>query len=210
MTADSVLQRSIDAMIDEMPVPGILIGHRLIAPGDELALLPEELAPLAGSVDKVRRASGAARIVARDLMTRFGATQQPVIKSASGAPLWPPRLMGSLAHSRQVAVAALARRGDFAGIGIDVEPAEPIDADLVRIVATATERNSIAEDLLQCRVLFAVKEAVYKSVNPLDGVFLEHHDVEVRLADGFATTRTGRTVRFRYCVSSHIVAVAFI
>jgi hypothetical protein len=41
-------------------------------------------------------------------------------------------------------------------------------------------------------------------------VVREHHDVEVRLADGFATTRTGRTVRFRYCVSSHIVAVAFI
>ena len=214
MTADSVLQRSIDAMagdmIRAMPASGLLIGHRLIAPGDELALLPEELAPLASSVDKVRRASGAARIVARDLMTRFGATQQPVIRSASGAPIWPAGLMGSLAHSRQVAVAALARRGDFAGIGIDVEPAEPIDADLVRIVATATERHSIADDPLQCRVLFAVKEAVYKSVNPIDGQFLEHHDVEVNLPDGTATTRTGRTVRFRYCVSSHIVAVAFI
>jgi 4'-phosphopantetheinyl transferase EntD len=214
MTADSVLQRSIEAMagdmIRAMPASGLLIGHRLIAPGDELALLPEELAPLASSVDKVRRASGAARIVARDLMTRFGAPQQPVIRSASGAPIWPAGLMGSLAHSRQVAVAALARRGDFAGIGIDVEPAEPIDADLVRIVATATERHSIADDPLQCRVLFAVKEAVYKSVNPIDGQFLEHHDVEVNLPDGTATTRTGRTVRFRYCVSSHIVAVAFI
>ena len=82
------------------------------------------------------------------------------------------------------------------------EPAEPIDADLVRIVATATERKSIAEDLLQCRVLFAVKKAVYKAVYPLDGVFLEHHDVEVSLTDGIATTRTGRPVRFRYCVSS--------
>jgi 4'-phosphopantetheinyl transferase EntD len=131
------------------------------------------------------------------------------VRSASGAPVWPEGLMGSLAHDRQIAVAALARRGDFAGIGIDVEPAEPIDAELVRIVATATERKSIAEDLLQCRVLFAVKEAVYKAVNPLDGVFLEHHDVEVSLTDGIATTRTGRPVRFRYCVSSHIVAVAF-
>jgi len=210
MTADSVLQRSIDAIIETLPQPGILIGHRLIAPGDELALLPEELAPLARSVDQVRRASGAARIVARDLMARFGARPQPVIKSASGAPVWPAGLMGSLAHSRQVAVAALARHGDFAGIGVDVEPAEPIDADLVRMVATATERHAIADDPLQCRVLFAVKEAVYKCVNPLDGLFLEHHDVEADLHAGLAATRTGRTVHFRTCVSSHIVAVAFI
>jgi 4'-phosphopantetheinyl transferase EntD len=205
MTADSVLQKTIDAL----DVPGVLIGHRIISPGDERALLPAELAPLANSIERVRRASGAARIVARELMTRFGTAQRPVVRSASGAPVWPEGLMGSLAHDRQIAVAALARRGDFAGIGIDVEPAEPIDAELVRIVATATERKSIAEDLLQCRVLFAVKEAVYKAVNPLDGVFLEHHDVEVSLTDGIATTRTGRPVRFRYCVSSHIVAVAF-
>lgn len=210
MTADSVLQNSINTMIETMPAPGMLIGHRLIAPGDELALLPDELPPFARSVDKVRRASGAARIVARDLMTRFGTTPQPVLKGPTGAPIWPAGLMGSLAHSPQIALAALARRGDFAGIGIDIEPCEPIDADLVRIVATATERNAIGEDRLQYRVLFAVKEAVYKSVNPLDGVFLDHHDVEVDLPAGQATTRTGRLVHFRSCVSSHIVAAAFI
>ena len=43
-----------------MSVPGILVDHRLIADGDELALLPAEAAAFAGSVLKVRRASGAA------------------------------------------------------------------------------------------------------------------------------------------------------
>ena len=63
MTKDPVLQRAIDAMA----VPGILVEHRIIASGDEFALLAEERDAFTTSVTKVRRASGAARIVARDL-----------------------------------------------------------------------------------------------------------------------------------------------
>ena len=177
---------------------------------DERALLPEEFAAVANSVDKVRRASGAARIVARELMAKLGHARQAVPKSASGAPLWPPGLVGSLAHDSRVAVAALARRDDFAGLGIDVEPAEPLDAELLNIVATENELKRIADDPYRGRLLFAVKEAVYKLTYPLDRTFLEHHDVEVDLAAGTATTRTGRSVRFRYGISAHIVALAFI
>ena len=42
----SQLARAIEAM----SVPGILVDHRLIADGDELALLPAEMAAFAGSV----------------------------------------------------------------------------------------------------------------------------------------------------------------
>jgi 4'-phosphopantetheinyl transferase EntD len=206
MATDSVLQHAIDALA----VPGVLIGHRLIAPGDELALLPEELEALATSIDKVKRASGAARIVARRLMAQLGQAQQAVPKAASGAPIWPAGLVGSLAHDSQVAVAAMARRVDFFSVGIDVEPAEPLDADLLNLVATASERKGIADDPYRGRLLFTVKEAVYKSVYPLDGMFLEHHDVEVDLVTGTATLRNGRAVRFRYSLSSHIVVLAFI
>ena len=38
--------------IDSIAVPGILVDHRLIQDGDELALLPEERAAFAGSVLK--------------------------------------------------------------------------------------------------------------------------------------------------------------
>jgi 4'-phosphopantetheinyl transferase EntD len=208
MTAatDPALQHAMDALA----VPGVALGHRLISPGDERALLPEEFAAFANSVDKVRRASGAARIVARQLMAKLGHAQQAVLKSASGAPVWPPQLVGSLAHDSRVAVAALARRDEFAGLGIDVEPAEPLDAELLNIVATENEMKRIADDPYRGRVLFAVKEAVYKLTYPLDRTFLEHHDVEVGLVAGTATVRTGRSVRFRYGVSDHIVVLAYI
>src|SRR5205085_4587465 len=91
---NSQLARAIEAM----SVPGILVDHRLIAEGDELALLPAEMATFAGSVLKVRRASGAARIVARTLLSRFGHAPQVIAKSTAGMPVWPEGIVGSLAH----------------------------------------------------------------------------------------------------------------
>ncbi len=203
---DPTLERAIGALA----VPGVLIGHRLIAPDDALALRPDEQDAFANSIDKVKRASGAARIVARSLMAQLGQPEQSIPKSASGAPVWPAGYVGSLAHDARVAVAALARRGEFLSLGIDVEPAEPLDADLLDLVATPSERTEIAGNLLQGRLLFTIKEAVYKAAHPLDGVFLEHHDVEVDLAAGTARVRTGRTVRFRHGAGSHLVVLAFI
>jgi 4'-phosphopantetheinyl transferase EntD len=205
-TKSSLLQRSIDAMA----VPGILIDHRLIADGDEFALSPEELGASASSVAKVRRASGAARIVARELLLCLGQTQQAIPKSASGVPIWPDGIVGSLAHESKVAIAAMANLRDFSSLGIDIEPAQALDPDLLDLVVTAQERQKIHDDPCRGRLLFTVKEAVYKAVYPFDGTFLDHQDVEVCLATGTAVVRNGRIVRFRYCIATHIVVLAFI
>jgi 4'-phosphopantetheinyl transferase EntD len=205
-TTTSPLARAIEAM----SVPGILVDHRLIAEGDEMALLPAEMAAFAGSVLKVRRASGAARIVARTLLSRFGQAPSAIPKSTAGMPVWPEGIVGSLAHDATVAVAAMAAQPGFQSVGIDIEPAEPLAPDLLDIVATATERERIQDDPLRGRLLFSIKEAVYKAVYPLDRTFLDHHDVEVSLVDGTATVRNGRVLRFRHCLASHIVVLAFI
>jgi|KBSMisStandDraft_5_1062788.scaffolds.fasta_scaffold222677_1 4'-phosphopantetheinyl transferase EntD len=196
--------------IDAVAMPGVLIGHRLIAEGDDLALLPEEMAGFAGSVIKVRRASGAARIVARQLMSRLGRAPQPIPRSTAGMPVWPGGIVGSLAHDARIAVAVMARQDDFLGVGVDIEPAEPLGGDLLGIVATATERRAIDDDPHRGRLLFSIKEAIYKAVYPLDGTFLDHHDVEVDLPAGTATVRKGRVIPFRYCVATHIMALAFV
>lgn len=196
--------------LQDIALPGVLIGHRIIAEGDERGLLAEEQAIFARSVIKVQRASGAARIVARELMQRAGIAPQPVRKAEAGMPQWPDGLVGSLAHDTHIAVAALARRADFSSVGIDIEPAEALEADLIDLVATERERRDIERSPLQGRLLFAIKEAVYKAAYPLDRTFLEHHDVEVDLRARTAEIRHGRTVTFRYGVSSHIAVLAFI
>ena len=206
VTADPAFQSAIDALSP----PGVLIGHRLISLGDEDALLPEEAAAFASSVAKVRRASGAARTVARQLLERLGHPTCAVPKSASGAPIWPPDVVGSMAHDSRVAVAAVGRSRDIAALGIDVEPAEILPPDLLDIVATPQERSRLGDDPCGGRLLFVAKEAVYKAVYPLDQTFLDHHDVHVSLADRKATVCNGRVVELRFCVSAHLVALAFI
>jgi len=67
--------------------PGIIIGHRLITVGDEHALLPEETSAFERSAVRVRRASGAARIVARALLHRLGHEMTALPKSLGGAPI---------------------------------------------------------------------------------------------------------------------------
>jgi 4'-phosphopantetheinyl transferase EntD len=158
--------------IEALNAPGIAIGHRAIRDGDESALLTDERDALARSVPKVRRASGAARDIARALLAGLGQPPRPIVKSPSGMPVWPDGVVGSLAHDAEIAVAAVACRRDFAGVGIDVEPAEPLDPALLAMIATAGEREQIGGDRVLARVLFCIKEAVYKAVYPLDHTFL--------------------------------------
>jgi 4'-phosphopantetheinyl transferase EntD len=206
MFSDPALATALEAMA----VPGVGIGHRLISAGDEQALLPEERAAFADSILPVRRASGAARIVARKLLAPLGHAGAAIPKAAAGAPTWPPGIAGSMSHDSRVAVAAIGRRRDVAAIGVDVEPAEPLPADLLTMVATPQERTAIGTDLLQARLLFVAKEAVYKAVYPLDRVFLEHHDVRVSFTDRKAVVCNGRIVDLRFCVAAHLLALAFI
>ena len=190
--------------------PGILIGHRLITVGDEYALLAEEAGPFERSAVQVRRASGAARIVARALLHRLGHEMTALPKSLGGAPIWPKGVLGSLAHDSRVAVAAVGASENLEGVGIDVEPAEILPADLLHLVTTPRERARIESDPYRGRLFFVAKEAAYKAVYPLDQPLLGHHDVEVDLANQQATVRNGRVVKLRFCISTHLVALAFL
>ena len=194
--------------LDSLAPPGLLIGHRLITPGDEDALLEHEAASIVSSVASVRRASGAARIVARDLLAKLGWGPAAIPKAPSGEPVWPEGIAGSMAHDDRIAIAAVGWLRDFRSIGVDIEPAVPLSADMLELVATPQELGNIAGDPLRGKLLFAAKEAVYKAAYPLDRVFLEFRDIEIDLAAGRALTCTGRVLALRHLVSSRVVALA--
>jgi len=202
------LSERLDALA-QVAHPGLLAACRRIAVGDELALTPAELRPLERSIDKVRRASGAARIVARTLLAKLGASPGVELpRSASRAPAWPAGFVGSLAHDDEFAVAAVAGSISLRSVGIDIEPALPLLEDLIDLIATKSERKQINGDLVQARLLFCIKEAVYKATHPIDGVFLGHHDVEVSPESSMALTNSGYALRVHTITRPRLIALA--
>jgi 4'-phosphopantetheinyl transferase EntD len=206
-TADDAVLAS---ALDQLRLPGILIGHRRISPRDDRTLLADEVDSFSRSAAEVRRASGAARLIARQLLKQLGFPASALPKARSGEPIWPTGIVGSLAHDAQIAIAAVARSDAIVALGVDVEPAEALPPGLLTMVATAEEQLKIADDPFSGRLLFAAKEAVYKAVYPIDRVFLEYHQIAVDLANRSASTETGRSVELRFCVVEHIVTVGFI
>ena len=190
-------------------VPGDLrVGCRAIGPDDEAALLPAEAQALTTTVAAARRASGAARRLARDLLADLGAPAGAILRSPTGAPSWPRGFVGSLAHDEAVAVAVVARAASGAGLGIDVEPAESLPVDVAELVVTAADRLGDAGDGLGARLAFVAKEAVYKAVHPLCGEILDWPDIAVDLAAGRATVVTGHTAVLHVCRGPRLVVVA--
>jgi len=189
--------------------PNVLVGHRIITPGDEDALLPGERSTFRSSAPKIYRQSGAARIVARHLLGVFGFSDVVLSRSLSGAPVWPAGVVGSLAHDDSVAVAAIARSREFSALGIDVEPADPLPPELITLVATPTERRCYPAAIVESRILFAVKEAIYKALNLFDGPFLDFQDIEVDLNASRGRTRNGQTLAIAFTNSPRVVAMSF-
>lgn len=190
--------------------PGLSLAHKAIMPGDEHALLPNEAKLFERSVLSVRRQSGAVRIAARQLLAVHGSPGAELVRGPSFGPVWPPGLVGSLAHDATWAVAAVGERSRFAGVGVDVEPDLSLPAGILHLVATPAERRRVARDVLDSRVLFVMKEAVFKAVNPLDRIALDFQDIELDLAAGTALVSNGRRVTVDVARGHQIIAVAFV
>ncbi len=186
----------------------ILIGARAIAPGDEAKLWPEEARRLGSSLLDRLRASGAARGLARNLLSSLLAPPCAILADADRVPLWPPGFVGSLAHDETHALAAVARETDVAALGVDLEPARRLEPEMTALVATPAERARYDDELLGGVTLFVIKEAVFKALFPADRRFLEFRDVEVDLEAGIARARYGARCAFFWESGVKIYALA--
>ncbi|MEM8745420.1 MAG: 4'-phosphopantetheinyl transferase superfamily protein [Actinomycetota bacterium] len=114
----------------------------------------------------------------RVLLRRLLAVDDPIGRTTLGAPVVPPGEIVSLAHDRQIAVAVATTDASIAGVGIDVEPRQPLEPAMVRTIRRSDD------DLDEPLAVFVAKEAVYKSWSAPGRRILEFHDVRLRRAAG--------------------------
>ncbi|MFB9981411.1 4'-phosphopantetheinyl transferase [Mesorhizobium kowhaii] len=188
----------------------VIVGIRPIERDDQFAMYASEVASMGRAVAKVRRGSGAARVVARTLLAHLGFPSMPIVKTRSGVPIWPPGIVGSLAHHDTVAAAAIAGTQRIASLGIDIEPNEPLPDNLIELIATPNEQRMYDLRLLKRRDLFVLKEAVYKAYFPLYHQFLEFQDVEIDITARLAhVSKANCTFALELLISKNVIGLAY-
>lgn len=109
-----------------------------------------------------------------------------------GAPVMPAGWLGSISHKRGIAAALVARDdGSGARIGVDLEhavaPRQPIERRILSPREPFADRREVS-------LYFAVKEAIYKAIDPFLRRYVGFLEVEVSLAERRVTTALPVTI----------------
>ncbi|GHG16246.1 4'-phosphopantetheinyl transferase family protein [Streptomyces zaomyceticus] len=126
-----------------------------------------------------------ARWCARRALAGLGMPPVPIPRGRRGAPVWPPGIVGSMTHHDGYRAAAVARQADARSLGIDAEPHLPLPDGVLELIALPAELRRIAElsgrhPLVHWdRLLFSMKESVYKAWFPLTYRWLGHEEADI-------------------------------
>jgi 4'-phosphopantetheinyl transferase EntD len=167
--------------------PFVAVGEAFHDPV-EAVLHPEEGRYVAEAVEERRREFTTARLCAHRTLARLGfPSGQPLLKDRHGAPLWPPGVIGSITHCAGYRAAAASRTPGLALLGIDAEPAAALPPGVLETIALPAELARI-RGLLSAhpgtpwdRLLFSMKESVYKAWYPYTGQRLYFEDADVTI-----------------------------
>jgi 4'-phosphopantetheinyl transferase EntD len=159
-------------LIDAILPPGVS-GAEAFCDVREARLHADEEEAVAGAVSSRRREFTTARWCARRALDALGEPAPSIPRGERGMPQWPPDVVGSITHCEGYRAAAVARASEWLTLGIDAEPAAPLPARMLALVASADERAHVARLLAERpgvrwdRLLFCAKEAIFKAWWPL-------------------------------------------
>jgi 4'-phosphopantetheinyl transferase EntD len=153
----------------------------------EAELYPEEEEVVSRAVEKRRREFVTARACAREALARLGEPPQPILCGERGQPLWPAGIVGSITHCDGYRACAVARTTELLTIGVDAEPSQPLPQGLLEDIALPEEREWLRHLTRQApairwdRLLFSIKESIYKAWFPLAERWLGFEDAVVAI-----------------------------
>jgi 4'-phosphopantetheinyl transferase EntD len=174
-------------MVIEEILPRGLVASECLGDVPEDTLYPSERSVVQQAVPTRRREFATGRACARSALARLGIPAQAIGSGQSGSPVWPPGVVGSITHCEGYRGSAVARTSEFLTVGIDAEPNEPLPRHLLPDIAVKSElewlRGERGSTSSVCwdRLLFCMKEAVYKAWFPLAHRWLGFQDAAITI-----------------------------
>ena len=181
MTVDNATKtdRDADTLLASLFPPGTGVFYSSALP-THAKLLPAETGCTHDMVEKRRREFTHGRYCARQAMQKLELPVSPILKSPDRAPIWPGSICGSISHSGETAAAIIAYRSEIAGIGLDIESAEPLTPEIAQMICRPGEQSP-NQNGKHAKLLFSIKEAVYKCIYPLIHCFVDFQEMQIIL-----------------------------
>ena len=173
-------------MIEEL-LPAAAAAVEAFDDPPDVPLFEEERAAVKNAVAKRSHEFATGRDCARRALERIGRPALAIPVGERGAPQWPPGVVGSIAHCAGYRASAVAEDTELAAIGIDAEPHEALPNGVLKVVALPEEVSHLRElarrtgDVHWDRLLFSVKESVYKAWFPLTRRWLDFSEAIVSI-----------------------------
>lgn len=157
-------------------------------------LTPVEKSQIGDVCGKRYAEFAAGRSQARQLIAALTGVAETLKIGDFRQPLWPRSVTGSISHSDNYCAVAVAPISVLDGLGIDVEPFEELDADVAEVVLTDSELAATAANdkaRIQSgrealggkahKLIFSIKEAIYKCCYPQVQAFIDFKQCNVTL-----------------------------
>jgi 4'-phosphopantetheinyl transferase EntD len=153
----------------------------------ESGLLSEESLHVERSVLKRKREFTAGRNCLRRALMLLGHPEVAIGVGSSREPLLPSGFAGSITHTDKYCAAAILREKVGVSIGIDAEPMESLDQEVIDLILRPLEKRH-ANDLQLyypgfpwARMMFSAKESFHKALFRVWPVMLDFLDAELQI-----------------------------
>jgi enterobactin synthetase component D len=189
----------------------------------ELENFTHELPPNFETFHKHKKAEFvASRMAIKELFSKLNISDPLPQRITAQSPVWPASYLGSISHTKGVAVVAMASSSNLKGLGLDCERLERCQQveNIWTKISTHEEREFFHKnrwrDAYWKLILFSAKESLYKAAYPLvqqyfgfeqaQVIALNPQSQELVLRSDFLTAKIpGTTIHARYDLEGDLV-----
>ncbi|MER5932790.1 4'-phosphopantetheinyl transferase superfamily protein [Streptomyces sp. NPDC002054] len=169
----------------ERVLPRSAVGVDAFGDLPQASLHPLEALVVRHAVGARRREFATGRWCAKQALAQLRVPEAPLLPGPHHAPRWPEGVLGSITHCAGYRAAAVARSSDLLMLSVDAEPHAPLPEGVLESIALPVELAMVRElgivspGVHWDRLLFSLKETVYKAWYPATRRRLEFEDARI-------------------------------